>query len=490
MADFFYDGQVRRYLTQFMRVMSNFSYKDSKGKLTQVPVRYGDMNRQVAQILAKNSENIIQSAPFIACYIKDLQFNREMLSDPTYVSKVQVREREYGYIDENPNSPTYGQEIKNYANTQGANYTVERIMPSPYTATFQADIWTTNTEQKFQLWEQLVILFNPSLEIQTTDNYLDWTSLSLLELTGQVFETRTVPQGLESDISICQMTFTSPIWITPPAKVKKLGIVTSIISNVLDAKTGSIQDGSYNDYELADLYAGKVAKAKISITPGGYDILVLNNIATLLPVKQYKINDATDAEQIQVKGNWRSILDLQAGQFIAGVSQLRLIKSDGNEIVAYITLNPADETSMILSVDQDTVPTNTLIDGRGTINAIVNPHTLNPSNVASATRYLILEDINTYEDVINSDTNQPYDRADAWRLFGPGSNDPTPLVAHANDIIEWNGSQWNIIFDSQTTSTITYITNSYTGVQYKWDGEQWSKSFEGVYESGAWRLVL
>ena len=61
MADFFYDGQVRRYLTQFMRVMSNFSYKDGKGQLTQVPVRYGDMNRQVAQILAKNSENVVQS---------------------------------------------------------------------------------------------------------------------------------------------------------------------------------------------------------------------------------------------------------------------------------------------------------------------------------------------------------------------------------------------------------------------------------------------
>ena len=42
------------------------------------------------------------------------------------------------------------------------------------------------------------------------------------------FESRTIPQGLENDISICTMNFTSPLWITPPAKVKKLGIVTKI----------------------------------------------------------------------------------------------------------------------------------------------------------------------------------------------------------------------------------------------------------------------
>ena len=37
----FYDGQIKRYLTQFMRLMSNFGYKDAKGKVIQVPVRYG-----------------------------------------------------------------------------------------------------------------------------------------------------------------------------------------------------------------------------------------------------------------------------------------------------------------------------------------------------------------------------------------------------------------------------------------------------------------
>ena len=55
----FYDAQIRRYLTQFMRLMSNFGYKDSKGVFKQVPVRYGDLTRQVAAIINKNSDNVI-----------------------------------------------------------------------------------------------------------------------------------------------------------------------------------------------------------------------------------------------------------------------------------------------------------------------------------------------------------------------------------------------------------------------------------------------
>ena len=41
----FYDGQIRRYLTQIIRLMSNFSYKDGSGNLTQVPTMYGDITR-------------------------------------------------------------------------------------------------------------------------------------------------------------------------------------------------------------------------------------------------------------------------------------------------------------------------------------------------------------------------------------------------------------------------------------------------------------
>ena len=52
---YFYDGQIRRYITQMVRLMSNFSVSDSNDNLTQIPVMYGDLTRQVANIIKDNS---------------------------------------------------------------------------------------------------------------------------------------------------------------------------------------------------------------------------------------------------------------------------------------------------------------------------------------------------------------------------------------------------------------------------------------------------
>jgi hypothetical protein len=65
------------------------------------------------------------------------------------------------------------------------------------------------------------------------------------------------------------------------------------------------------------------------------------------------------------------------------------------------------------------------------------------------------------------------------------------LNASANDIIEWNGSEWNVVFDStQITDRIVYQTNIYTGTQYVWNGVHWAKSYEGEYKVGEWQLEL
>jgi hypothetical protein len=491
--EFFYDGQIKRYLTQFMRLMSGFSYQNASGGLVQVPVRYGDMTRQVGAILNKNSENILQSAPFIACYIKDVKFDRNRMQDPTFVSKFNVRERQFGYVDENPDSPTYGETIQEYANVNGGGYTVERLMPTPYLLTFNADIWTTNTDQKFQLWEQITVLFNPSLELQTTDNYIDWTSLSVLELTeNSVFESRTVPQGLNNDLSIATLQFTAPAWITPPAKVKKLGIVTKIITNVFAEPTGTGASGGYDDAFMGgDIFGGLLPDAKVTVSSDDYDLLILNNTAALVPVRERNVSQGwVEIESISERPSWINILDKYPGKFIAGISQLRLTKSDGTEIVASMSLNPTNEGVMALIIDQETIPPNTPISDatdtvtRGTVDAIINPQTFNPGSVADGNidrRYLILEDIN-----INPEFDEPgYDGPDAWKNINL-----TDFQAHANDIIQWDGQRWWILFDSTTVTDVTYITNAYTGIQYKWEDGQWMKSFEGVYTTDKWRLIL
>ena len=473
----FYDGQIRRYLTQFMRLMSNFSYKDGRGNIIQVPVRYGDMSRQVASTLNKNSENVLNSAPFIACYIKSLDLARDRLQDPTFVGKMHIRERQFGYIDENPESPTYGQTIEDYANVQGENYTVERLMPTPFNMQFTADIWSSNTDQKLQILEQILVLFRPAMEIQTTSNYIDWTSLSYVELTGTNWSSRTIPVGTENPIDISTLTFLTPIWLSPPAKVKKLGIITKIIANIFAEEQGSSAMGP--EFSFSNPISA------VTITPGNFSVLLTNNTAKLMAASENLI--ANELEQFPVKGgtkiNWNTVLDLYPGKFRSGLSHIELTKPDGGRIVGYLSLNPFDESEAeVLNVQFDgetllntAIPDLTNSNSRGTINAIINPLTFNPGTPSADARYLILEDIVASEDSGPS----------AW-LNGDGSD----FAASANDIIQWDGDKWNVIFDSAGISDITYITNSYTGIQYKWDGEQWSKSVDGMYYPKEWRLVL
>ena len=97
---FFYDNQIRRFLIQFIRVMSNFQVefgkqRDGNTTLQRVPVFYGDASRQASQILKGNSENTMQSVPAMAAYISSLTYDQSRMQEPNHVSKLHFRERKY-----------------------------------------------------------------------------------------------------------------------------------------------------------------------------------------------------------------------------------------------------------------------------------------------------------------------------------------------------------------------------------------------------------
>jgi hypothetical protein len=112
-------------------------------------------------------------------------------------------------------------------------------MPTPYNLTVQVDVITSNFDQKLQIMEQILMLFNPSLEIQTTDNFVDWTSLTTVNLENITFSNRTIPVGTESTYDVFSLTFATPIYISPPAKVKRLGVITNIITSIFTDVDGN-----------------------------------------------------------------------------------------------------------------------------------------------------------------------------------------------------------------------------------------------------------
>ncbi len=484
---FFYDGQIRRYLTQTIRVLSNFTVRYGDGSLVRVPVMYGDADRQAASIVRQNSENKISSVPRIAVYISGLDLDSTRLSDATFVGKVHVREREIN--DSNPANPVY-------TTGQGRNYTVERLMPTPFKLTMKCDIWTANTEQKLQLLEQILVLFNPSLELQTTDNYIDWTSLTTLNLTQTLWSSRTVPVGNDTPIDIATLTLETPIWISPPVKVKHLGVITKIITSLYEGATVNANtyiEGLGQPLAGPETIMGQLLTREV-VTITDYNVQVYNGQAILLNKSESSIPREPTLDIPVRQGaplEWQSVFDKYPGKYVAGSSSIYLTQPNGTEVIGTIAISPLDPTILQISWDIDTLNTNTGIDSDGnldtdqgygtnnlrsaspgTVDAIINPQTYNPNSPVSGTRYLIVEDIG------NEVNDQP---AVAWG----------DLVAVANDIIEFDGTAWYVIFNSaQESDTLIYQTNIYTGVQYVWNGVYWAKSFEGEYRAGEWRLEL
>ena len=473
--DFFYDGQIRRYVTQFMRIFIGFKFQSNDGSLKQVPVMYGDLTKQVAQIIKENSENKMASVPKISCYITGLELDRTRLADASFVSKISVRGRSYESFDDVTGEPIYD-------NTQGGGYTVERLMPTPFKLSMRADVWTSNTDQKLQLLEQILVLFNPSLEVQTTDNYIDWTSLSVVELTASNFSSRSIPQGTETDIDICTLDFELPIYISPPVKVKKLGVVQKIIMNMFD-DDGQIKPLS----ELAfnsPIDNTDIKTTSVVTTPGNFGVLMLSSkTVTGVETGSYYVSALDPNEAIVESGldipkktgaviDWNKIIP-QYGKYRPGISRIRFLQPSGYELIGTFSVNEVDSQFLVVDFDTDSEPQTDLI-----INAIINPQTFNPlATRVAGIKYLILEDIGSANNT---------DGADAWK-----NSNLSDFVAAANSIIEWSGTQWTVIFNPATqTVSPYYIKNLKTGVQYKWENDQWLKSFEGEYTAGYWSFDL
>ena len=461
--------------------MSNFSYKDSESNLVTVPVMYGDITRQVGSILRDNSENKVPSVPRMGVYIQGLETDSSRISDSSFISKQHIREQKYNAVTES------------YEGIQGKNYTVERLHPTPYILNCNVDLWTSNTDQKLQLMEQILVLFNPTLEIQTTDNYIDWTSLTTVSITSINFSSRTIPVGTDSEIDVASISFAVPIYISPPVKVKKLGVITNIIASIHNESAGTIE---------ADLSTPQLSAWDDSIVVGRvdrdgneiYETSNATNVATVTYENQGIYVEGNNVKLIY-RGkvgtvDWRTLFEAMPGSYEPGISQIHLRRLDYQDveyaIVGTFSTNPIDETQIVVNWDADSLPDNTVLTGpvgdRSNVDYIIDPATTGTTalNLGSTTpRVLILNPIGD-----STNTDGP----DAWK-----NTNGTDFVAQANDIIEWDGSKWHVVFDASandSSTAVVYITNLTTSKQYRWNNTEWLLSVDGEYPRGTWRLAL
>jgi hypothetical protein len=116
-------------------------------------------------------------------------------------------------------------------------------MPIPYIMTTELAIIASNTQQMHQILEQLLVLFDPILQIQTSDAALDWTKIASVELTG-INNEENYPPGGERRLLMWTLTFATNIWLSAPVDMKD-DVVRKITLRIGDLS--SFQINEYDD---------------------------------------------------------------------------------------------------------------------------------------------------------------------------------------------------------------------------------------------------
>jgi hypothetical protein len=288
--------------------------------------------------------------------------------------------------------------------------------------------------------------------------------LSVVERKSETWTSRSVPNG-ENEIDIMTFTFEIPIWISPPARVTKEGVVHQVIASIYDT------NGNYVDaIDKDNILLG----TRLRITPHGYQVLLIGNELRILrytePADERQIESIPDLDS---DISWRAVID-EYGSLNDGITQIRLSQEGEEDIVGTVAYHPHNESVLLFTVDADTLPSNTMQP----IDAVIDPLIDGPNNGLPAPvigqRYLLTES--------TGDITDPGIVA-AWT----GVDE---LVAKKDDIVEFDGTNWIVAFDASEVTTKEYVTNITTGIQFKFENGAWIRSYEGIYRGGYWDVVL
>lgn len=448
-----------------MRIFSDIKVRngpDANGLYTisRVPIVYGDPSWVVAQLIKGASENTLMPSPMFSAYIDNIKMSPERRQDTQFVGKVSTIEREF-----NNQTQTYNQ-------NSGVRYEVDRYMPVPYDIIFKLDCWTTNTTNKLQIMEQINTIFNPSIQLQQNSNLLDWTSIFEVWMEDFTWSNRSIPQGGEQERDVMSWKFKVPVWINPPAKVKRSTLIAEIVTNVFYVQDILDKDSTTSEYDpFRTCFDG--IPIQIVTTEGNYKISVSRNNN----IEEIVLLNANG--QIDPDLSWQKLIEVH-GQITPNISKIRL-KLDPNldvsdsDIIGGIEQDPNRQNVLIFTPDIDTLPANTI----SPIIDIIDPTEIFPGKGLPAARagqrYLL-----TSADSANEEPAIP-----------PGvSTSPwgSSIVAYPNDIIEYNGTTWQVVFDSRNATGLNYVVNNSNSSQYTFDGVNWAYTYYGIYSPGYWRI--
>ena len=164
---YYYDNQIKKWILQFANIFAGMQVKTRMGEdgtveFIDVPIHYASQDRVVSWINNRFNQNGSFSLPMMSTYLSGIELTPERRKG------VGTKDRKT-YLPQNSVFPTYLTALN-------------RIMPIPYDLTLDLYTIASNTDQSFQMTEQILMLFDPMIQIQKNDKQFDWTKITTVEL--------------------------------------------------------------------------------------------------------------------------------------------------------------------------------------------------------------------------------------------------------------------------------------------------------------------
>ena len=265
--------------------------------------------------------------------------------------------------------------------------------------------------------------------------------------------------SVDDIIDVSTLTFEMPIFINPPAKLKQQKLIYTVINQLYN-----LDDVNLDAFDANEEF-DTTSLQYVTVTLDDMKVKFEDNKAFLLNESGTQVN--TDIGGLL---DWAKFL-IPFGDLREGISQIRMRKSSApndmdNDIIGRLTFDANNVNALNVDIDTSTLPTNTLTAVNGVLDPLQNyPGDGSVAAAVVGARYIITNNI-------------------------PNGPEWAGLTATKNDIIEYNGTNWTVSFDSSAIITQQYVENIISNDQLEWSDGDWINSHEGIYNSGFWRLYI
>ena len=203
--NYFYHQQFKKHIVQFMEIFRGLEVKTGKSadgteKVIDVPIVYGSMDRVAASIAGNNTQNAPLRLPTMAAYMSNIS-----MATDRYKGIDTLKSASY-----TPTGGIFPNDTKS----------VEQLMPVPYRISMELHIYSSNLDTQWQILEQILVLFNPQLQIQTSDALFDGGKITSVELTS-ISNAESYPMGNDRRTVMHTLAFDMIMYLSVPAKVKE-----------------------------------------------------------------------------------------------------------------------------------------------------------------------------------------------------------------------------------------------------------------------------